>query len=195
VPGYGDFDNDNGLTRREIDFIVSWINGGAPRNNDCTPQNRTVGLSECEEASKRRRPEVKAEAYLDHWRFGRPHFERTLPSFAIRHGSTTTSVTFDLGLSMQRQVTAWEYRPADRQATRAVTFRLEKTGQWLGTWTPWRTYFLLPEGVAYPLGPDARIVAEISHTGAAERAVEGGRSAFFCRPGDCQCPAGHRDRS
>ena len=32
VPGYGDFANDNGLTQREIDFLVSWAESyqGAP---------------------------------------------------------------------------------------------------------------------------------------------------------------------
>ncbi len=33
VPGYGDFANDNGLTQREIDFLVSWAESYGPRNN------------------------------------------------------------------------------------------------------------------------------------------------------------------
>src|SRR4029453_7804131 len=116
-----------------------------------------------EEASKRRRPEAMADPHFDHWRFGQPDFERALPSFSVRPGSTTTRVAFNIGLSTGRDVTAWEDRPDDRHITRAVTFSLEATGQWLGTWTPWRSYVALPEGAAYSFGPGSRIVAEIYH--------------------------------
>src|SRR5271169_1786243 len=32
VPGYGQFANDNGLTLRETQFMVSWVEGLGPRN-------------------------------------------------------------------------------------------------------------------------------------------------------------------
>ena len=32
VPGYGQFVNDNSLTLRETQFIVSWVEGLGPRN-------------------------------------------------------------------------------------------------------------------------------------------------------------------
>lgn len=183
VPAYGEFDNDNHLTRRELDFIVSWLNGGAPRNSECAPQSRTLNLADCEEASKRLRGEAKADPHFDHWRFGQPDVERPLPSFTIRSGSMSTSIVFDLGLSKARYVAAWEYRPADRRVTRAVTFRVEETGQWLGTWTPWRSYFALPAGSAYSLGTGTRIVAEMYHAGAGKQTVKGGTLGLsFAQP-------------
>jgi len=32
IPGYGDFANDNSLTLREVQFMVSWVEGLGPRN-------------------------------------------------------------------------------------------------------------------------------------------------------------------
>ena len=36
VPGYGEFANDNGLTLREAQFLVSWVEGLGPRNAGST---------------------------------------------------------------------------------------------------------------------------------------------------------------
>jgi hypothetical protein len=173
VAAYGDFDNDNHLTRREIDFIVSWLNGGAPRNRECAPQNRTLSLADCEAAARQQNPETQADPHFGRWRHGQPDFERTLPPFTTHAGVTSTKIVFDLGLSTSQRVAAWEYRPDDRGVTQAVTFTLESTGQWLGTWTPWRSFFVLPAGAAYVLGPETRIVAEVYHVGV-EKRVNGG---------------------
>ena len=43
VPGYGEFANDNGLTLRETQFLVSWVEGLGPRNAGTTFLNVLVG--------------------------------------------------------------------------------------------------------------------------------------------------------
>jgi hypothetical protein len=62
-----------------------------------------------------------------------------------------------------------------------VTFTIESTGQWLGTWTPWRSYFALPSGSAYVLGPETRIVADVYHADV-ERQVNGGTFGLSFSP-------------
>ena len=43
VPGYGQFANDNSLTLRETQFLVSWVEGLGPRNSGTVFTNTAVG--------------------------------------------------------------------------------------------------------------------------------------------------------
>src|SRR6202030_1903506 len=59
-PGYGQFANDNGLTLRETQFIVSWVEGSGPRNAGTVFTNTA-------DPNAVRRKEVRAEANFGRW--------------------------------------------------------------------------------------------------------------------------------
>ena len=67
-PGYGHFINDNGLTLRETQFIVSWVEGSGPRNAG------TVFTNTADPNAVRRR-EVRAHADIGHWELGEPQMK------------------------------------------------------------------------------------------------------------------------
>ena len=69
--------------------------------------------------------------------------------------------------------------PGDRRVVRAATFSVERTGQWLGSWTPWHGFVTLPENVAYRLPAGTRIVADIHYRGASERVEDRGTLGVF----------------
>src|SRR5579884_2787287 len=71
VPGYGDFANDNNLTLRETQFIVSWVEGLGPRNSG------TVFTNTAQAAARPK--EVRANADFAHWRLGQPDLVKRLP--------------------------------------------------------------------------------------------------------------------
>src|SRR5258707_9498840 len=64
VPGYGQFANDNSLTLRETQFIVSWVEGLGPRNAGTVFLNVTGASA----APK----EVRAHTDFGHWQLGEP---------------------------------------------------------------------------------------------------------------------------
>src|SRR5687767_3861029 len=72
VPGYGEFANDNGLTPREAQFLVSWVEGLGPRNAGSTFLNVPGGG----QAPAPVRASVRARG----WRLGQPDVVRTLES-------------------------------------------------------------------------------------------------------------------
>jgi len=76
-------------------------------------------------------------------------------------------------------VRALEFMPGDRRVVRAATFSVERTGQWLGSWTPWHGFVTLPENVAYRLPAGTRIVADIHYRGASERVEDRGTLGVF----------------
>ena len=176
-PGYGKFANANGLTLREMRFIVSWVEGLAPRNSG------TVFLNVLD-PNAAPRGEVAARTDFDAWQLGEPDLvvPIVLPAAARVTArdvtpAPTTAIPAPNGPGGQlrthvlrtvvdtagagSRLTALEYRPADRSLLRAVVFSLEGSGQWLATWTPWFGYRQLPEGLAYALGAGARIAVEV----------------------------------
>src|SRR2546430_10838465 len=72
VPGYGQFANENSLTLRETQFIVSWVEGLGPRNAGTVFTNpATPGAA--------RPKDVQAHPDLGTWHVGDPQLTLQLP--------------------------------------------------------------------------------------------------------------------
>ena len=169
VTGYGEFVNDNGLTLRETQFLVAWVEGLGPRNDG------TVFLNVNDPAAAARQA-VRATAHVGHWQIGEPHLVRPVEPHRIeaRQGDFVERSVIDPQLKGERRVTAVEYMPGDRRVVRAAVFSVAATGQWLGSWTPWYGRTQLPDGAAVRLPAGSRIVAEIHYRGGTEPVVDRG---------------------
>jgi hypothetical protein len=141
VPGYGEFANDNALTQREIDFLVSWAESYGPRNNGEVYRGTTVHAPA--------KP-VQARTDFETWALGKPDALLPVPE----------SRSVDPKLKSDRWLRGLEYHPADRRTARAVSFRIQETGEWIGTWTPWYGFVRFPEGSALRLPAGSRIAAD-----------------------------------
>jgi hypothetical protein len=169
VPGYGQFANDNGLTLRETQFIVSWVEGLGPRNSGTVFTNTAV-------PGAARPTEIRAHAHFGRWQAGQPQVMRELPVSVIepQMGNEIKRVVVDLGLSAERRLRSLEYMPGDRRVVRAAFFTIQETGQWIGGWTPWYGFYSLPKGAAIRLPAGSHVVAEIHYKGAKERVTDQG---------------------
>ena len=174
VPGYGQFANDNSLTLRESQFVVSWVEGLGPRNTG------TVFLNVLDPSAPRPKA-VRAHANFSQWLLDQPNIVRDLSPNTIdpQAPDEIKRTVIDLGLTAERRVRALEYMPGDRRVVRAAFFTLQETGEWLGSWTPWYGFTSLPRGVAYRLRAGSHVVAEIHYRGTKERVVEHGRLGIF----------------
>jgi hypothetical protein len=174
LPGYGQFANDNSLTLRELQFMVSWVEGLGPRNAG------TVFLNVLD-PNTRPREEVRAQAHTGHWQLGSPPVVLALSENAIDSNQPdhVRRVVIDTGFRSERRIRALEYMPGDRRVVRAAFFTVQETGQWLGSWTPWYPYALLPTGASYRLPAGSHIVAEIHYRGAKDRVLDRGTLGLF----------------
>ena len=177
VAGYGEFENDNNLTVREMQFLVSWVEGLGPRNAG------TVFLNVARPDAPS--TDVRASAHFGHWQLGEPDVTRQLPPTSVEPGRAdfVQRVVIESGLTSERQMRALEYQPGDRRVVRAATFFVEGTGQWLGSWTPWYGFVKLPEGVAARLPARSRIVAEVHYRSADRPVVDQGTLGVFFTEG------------
>ena len=170
VAGYGSFANENRLTVREAQFVISWVEGLGPRNAGKVFLNVA-------NPDAARQPEVRAAyPHAGHWMIGTPDLTRELAPTTVQaqQGDAVVRTVVDLGLDRERRVDAIEYMPGDRRVVRAAVFTLAGTGQWLGSWTPWYGFVKAPAGSAFRLPAGARVAAEIHYRGTTETVVDRG---------------------
>jgi hypothetical protein len=174
LPGYGQFANDNSLTLRETQFLISWVEGLGPRNSGTVFTNVV-------DTSGKPRTAVRAKAEVDHWRLGQPDLTRQIGPHTIDAGQPkqVKQTVVDLGLTTERRIRAIEYMPGDRRVVRAAFFTLQETGQWIGSWTPWQGFIEAPTAAAFRIPAGAHVVAEIHYQSAKERVVERGTLGLF----------------
>jgi hypothetical protein len=173
VSGYGQFANENSLTLRETQFIVSWVEGLGPRNAGTVFTNTaTPGAA--------RAQDVRTHADFGRWQLGEPQLTRPLAANTVEPGAGEIRRTVvDLGLTSERRLRAMEFMPGDRRVVRAAFFTIQETGQWIGSWTPWYGFMSLPKGTAYRLPAGSHVVAEIHYRGAQERVIDRGALGLF----------------
>jgi hypothetical protein len=177
VQGYGKFVNENGLTNRELQFLIAWIEGNGPKTKG---QALIVNLDQGETAGA---DVLKTD--FTKWQLGKPDLEAQLSGLPIQpgQGNAVRRASIDLKLTSERRVRAIEFKPADRRAIRAVFFSVEETGQYLGSWTPWYGITALPKDVAYVLPPGAKVTAEIHYRGSDEQVDDKGTLGLYFLPG------------
>ena len=152
--GYGAFANDGALTPRELEFLITWIDGGAP-----------VGDGE----------PVPYVDHRAHWMLGEPA-RIAKPAPNVRPASDGrspasngwTRVILDPGLAGDTFVRGFDFK-TDDALLRAAFFTVMESGQFLGGWTPWSTSMQLPKGAAIKLPARSRIAADLLHGPATPR--------------------------
>jgi hypothetical protein len=158
LPGYGRFANENTITLRESQFIVSWMEGLGPRNGGTVFTNTSNPSSPKPQA-------VRASADVTAWPLGEPTLTRALEPITVAPGqpNDVRRTVVDLGLTTERRVSAIEYKPGDRRVVHAAFLTIHETGQWVGSWTPWYGFTKLPAGAAFRLPAGTHLAVEIHY--------------------------------
>jgi len=171
VQGYGQFANDLGLTNREIQFIVSWVEGNGPKSKD---QQLIENFGEAPPATQTKEDEK--------WGLGTPDIVKALPAESVAPSGApdrVRRVRVDLGFSTAKWVRALEFQPEDRRALRAAFFSIEETGQWLGSWTPWYGVTTLPRDMAYRIPGGSHVLVELHYQSSNEPFSDGGSLGLY----------------
>src|SRR6185436_19386734 len=101
--GFGAYSNDIGLTPREFEFLISWIDGGVPEGTDPAPA---------------------LVDHADHWTLGMPDVvtsPATPAAIDVRSAPAFRRVTIDTGLARDAWIRAIDFKP-DARVTRAAFF-------------------------------------------------------------------------
>jgi hypothetical protein len=160
------FQDDIGLTPRELTTILTWVDGGVPKGDD-----RDLPAAS---------PDAAAGLAADHLVALPPH---TVPG---NSRDIVRRVTLDTGLTADRWVQRMQFRPGDRRLLRAafvsiVPARLVAprpadggvpTPVWAASWTPWQPAIVPPSGGAFLLRAGSQLTVDLYYRGLDTPAVD-----------------------
>ncbi len=116
VKGYGDFSNAPTLTQRDIDLIVNWVEGGAPKGEDKDLPSDPL--------------------FLNDWQLGKPDLilKPETPTTVAADANDTQIVTFPITLKEDRWLSAVDVLPGNPSVVHCATVLLltPKDGQQSG---------------------------------------------------------------
>ena len=177
MKGYGEFRNAPSLAQRDIDLLVNWVEGGAPKGDD---KDLPAG------------PLVSTE-----WQLGKPDLILTPAAETKIASGADESHTFVLptNLKSDRWLSAIDLQPRNGAVAHCAKFYVLKGGDTedapmmpvkreeltradlqnniaLATWMPGQKTVATDDGVAQLLGVGARIAITIHYHGADEAATD-----------------------
>ena len=177
VKGYGEFLNAPALTQHEIDLIVNWVEGGAPKGDE--------------------KDLPKTPVHSDHWQLGKPDLIlKPAGEAKIESGSDEqVSVIFPTEIKEERWVKAFDLMPGNGSVVHCATLYVEKdvAGNMkrekarktagpsvrLGTWMPGQRSVEFGDGVAWLLPSGSRVHAKIHYKNSGEGTEDKSKVALY----------------
>jgi hypothetical protein len=185
VKGFGEFRNTPPLAQREIDLIVNWIEGGAPKGDD---KDLPAG-----------------PLYSDEWQLGQPDLvlKPQTETPVAADADETRTLRLATNLKEDRWLTAIDLRPGNGVVVHCAKFYLsdEKDSEGMkptkaptaessafiphpsslliGTWMPGQKIVALPDGIARLLAAGARITVKIHYHGAGEETKDASEVGLY----------------
>jgi hypothetical protein len=159
--GVGSFANDIGLTIRELDFLISWVDGGTPEGEGTAPEFADHGA---------------------HWMMGTPDSQVVAPTaveIAAGVRPHTRRILLDTGLTREAWLKGFDYKPGDARVTRAAFISLEGGNQFVGGWTPWAQTMQLRDGLGIKLPPGARLAIDVLYQSAGVTVMDRPRIGLY----------------
>jgi len=157
--GYARFEDDIGLTPRELTTILTWVDGGVPKGDD-------IDLPV---------PSPTATADLQ----ASAGYSLALPGHPVpgKGEDVVRKVTIDTGLTSDRWVQQLRFRPGDRRLLRAAFVSVVPSSAissrvWAGAWTPWQTAIVPPSGAAFLIRAGSRLEIELHYRSLETTAID-----------------------
>ena len=160
VKGFGSFHSDYGLSQRETDLIVSWVEGGAPKGEE-------------------RDLPPRASSDSREWKLGKPDLIiRTVQTARPAQGAPGSSCqVVATGLTADRSISGLEFHPGNPALIQRAEFRLiakpaaasesscnkSERGELLGSWVPGELPTRYPIDTARALPAGARVELHIEY--------------------------------
>lgn len=180
VKGYGRFQHDYVLTQRNVELLISWIEGGAPRG----------------EAKDYPQHEIEHLINGGGWSLGEP--DLVLQSEEVKLDAEgddeTRCVVLPTNLKESSVLSAIDFQPGNGEVVQSASFHLfsnkpispnvkmsacGRAGETLGVWVPGQMATRLPEGTGRQLKPGEQIILQVRYHSTGEAVTDRSRVALY----------------
>ncbi len=162
VKGYGDFHTSYLLAKRDVELVVSWVEGGAPRGEEKDyPNNSFSGTG---------------------WTLGNPDLNLQpdeIIKIAAGEGEDIRCIKLPTKLTQPQWVQGLEFIPTNASIIHSAEFFIAQDcnancsgGEKIGEWNPGEAAIRLPEGAGFALPANACITMKIRYRKSAEAAQD-----------------------
>lgn len=173
IKGYGEFSNSPTMTQREVDLIVNWVEGGAPKGDDKDLPEKAV--------------------YSNDWPLGKPDLilAPEKPQEVASDANEYRTFVLPVKIKEDRWISAIDLLPGNASVVYSAILYLKtdnstsKTASSksapviLTTWVPGQRSVTLAEDVGQFLPAGSRIVAKINYRGAGEATSDLSRIGLY----------------
>ena len=185
VKGYGQFSHDFTLPQREIDLLISWIEGGAPRGD----------IKDYPEQLKQQL--MQQEAGEPVWTSGKPDLV-IQPATPLKIGAEgeneTKCISIPAPIDNDKSVKGFEFQPGNGTVVKSAEFFISESGvrskgtcpqngesgvELLGNWVPGQPGITLPGDATFHLAKGSGIILRITYQKTGEEAVDQSRLALY----------------
>lgn len=180
VKGYGKFEHNYVLAQRDVELLVSWIEGGAPRGD----------------AKDYPKAEIEQVIKGDAWPLGKPDLILQPDSevkIAAEGEDETKCFLLPAKLKEDRSLSAIDFQPGNSAIVHDASFHLRNNsakpdgklsacrmaGETLGVWVPGQATSRLPEGVGWRLAAGSDLVLKIRYHKNGQAASDRSRLALY----------------
>ncbi|MDX2034093.1 MAG: hypothetical protein SF339_25690 [Blastocatellia bacterium] len=178
VKGYGNFQHDYALLQREVELIISWVEGGAPRGDIKDYPKEAIDRLIVGKEWKLGKPDLVLE----------PEAETALASGAME----TKCFPLSTGLKEDRALSAIDFQPGNGAIVEGASIGIAPTADracdaataGLVEWVPGQLPARLPAATAYALPADARVFLRVRYRNGGADATDRSRvGLYFAAPG------------
>lgn len=160
VKGFGNFHNDYLLPQRDIELIVSWVEGGAPRGED--------------------KDYPKDITSQNLWAFGKPDLIVSPPTpinIPAGEGESNQCLTIPVKIEATKWVNAIDFHPTGKNIFSAEFFISNQRSAAcpapsslikIGDWVPGQSAIKLPDHTGFLLAPNSFLTVKIRYQKGAE---------------------------
>lgn len=186
VTGYGEFVSGYALPQRDVELLVSWIEGGAPRGDE-----------------KDTPAELAAPDSADVWPLGQPDLVLQPASetkIAAGEGFEERCFRLPTKLPGNALISGIDFRPGNRAVVYGASFTAESgsgnpacgsgNGLRLGGWVPGQAAMKLPAGTAFVLPSGSQVALTVRYKRGAQATTDRSALAIYLAKGQGARPVG-----